>query len=267
MVKCPLCFSKPGNWTDDPILTPDGIAGEDYIGCTYIKDIHITEIQEKRNRQEEILGLTQTSFSPVLPRKGIQPKHIQELRDSTERILEEAGVDLDYYFNFDEDGLEHNEDNHQIDWTELNLNQDRLYIRARHIEELRHYIDVQEPVESDDDEFSNIIGVQIVDFIEEHYEAFIYYTEIPANKRYYHTFTFSSGYDLMIYNLYGGSLKLPVYAGTSPISNKDGEPPIIGWKSLLAWEQTAVPLDEDEKELWRNLGYKPYVIYGFDEMP
>jgi len=265
MVKCPLCFSKFGNWTDDPILTPDGIAGEDYVGMTDIKNVHLTEIQEKRNRQEEILKLTPTTFTPVDTRIGIKPIHIQELRNCTERILDELGVDLDFYFNFDEDGIEHNEDNHQTNWTELTLTS--KYIRARHIEELRHYIDVQEPVESDDDSFGNIIGVQIVDYVVLHFETFGYYTEIPANKRYYHTFTFTSGYDMMIYNLYGGIMNFPVYAGTSPISNKDGEPPVIGWKPLYTWEMTSIPLDKDEKQMWRDLGFKPYVIYSFDEMP
>jgi len=142
MSKCPLCFSEIGTWTDDPILTPDGVAGINYKGFTYMKLIHITELQNERIQQEIDAGIPEgerTVFSPVVINKDFYRHHIEELRESTEKILNKTGQTKDEYFNYDEDGEEHNIGNHQTDWIDVDLTGIK-WIKARHIEDLRHYL-------------------------------------------------------------------------------------------------------------------------------
>ncbi|GAG12169.1 unnamed protein product, partial [marine sediment metagenome] len=63
--RCPRCFSRisefdtgeSSDWTDDPIKTPKGEAGDDYKGFTDIKPIHIQELQTLRAQQEIDVGI------------------------------------------------------------------------------------------------------------------------------------------------------------------------------------------------------------------
>ena len=150
--RCSLCFSKidlPSGeigWTDDPIKTPKGEAGEDYIGFTYFKSIHIEEIQQIRQQQEIDFGIPdeeKTTFTPVKvegKKVYFYKKHLKELRESTEKILEITKQTKEDYFNYDENGTEYNIGNHQFDWRDADINKKFLDIKAIHIEDLRHSI-------------------------------------------------------------------------------------------------------------------------------
>jgi len=147
MARCPRCFSnlEDEEWTDDPIKTPKGEAGEDYIGFTYFNPVHIEELQEARTQQEINVGIPEaerTTFTPVKiegERVYFYKKHIRELRESTEKILNATGQTKDSYFNYDETGKEYNIGNHQTDWHDVDLSK-KIYIKAVHIEDLRHHI-------------------------------------------------------------------------------------------------------------------------------
>ena len=94
--RCPRCFSEiditAPLWTDDPILTPEGEAGEDYIGFTYINPEHIEELQEIRAQQEIDVGIAEeerTEFTEINTTSNlvdVYKKYIRELRESTEKI-------------------------------------------------------------------------------------------------------------------------------------------------------------------------------------
>ena len=142
MARCPTCFSIIGQWTDDPILTPKGLSGINYIGFTPIKPIHITELQQDRQNKEINVGIEEsdrTVFTSINARGDIYKKHIRELRTSTEKILVKTGQTKEEYFNYDSEGNEYNIGNHQTDWTDSNLTGIKN-LKARHIEELRHYL-------------------------------------------------------------------------------------------------------------------------------
>lgn len=143
--RCPRCFTKiNGVWLDDPIKTPKGEAGEDYIGFTYIKSIHIIELQDIRKQQEINVGIPveeRTTFTPIKiegQKVYFYKRHLRELRESTEKILEATGQTKEDYFNYDEEGTEYNIENHQLDWHDLDLTKKFLDIKAVHIEDLRH---------------------------------------------------------------------------------------------------------------------------------
>lgn len=128
-------------WHDDPIKTPRGHSGENYIGFQDILLEHWTELQEARTAQEIEAGINEierTVFTPLVANNDFTKSHIQELRDSTEKILTAVGKTKEQYFNYDEDGHEYNIGDHQLDWTDPILLDKRIYIKASHLEELRH---------------------------------------------------------------------------------------------------------------------------------
>ena len=149
MALCPICHSEIGNWIDDPILTPEGLAGEDYKGITEINWNHIKEIQNVRKSQEIEANISnKTTFSEISPTIPIHKNHILELRQSTEKLLENIESNLTHYFNYRTE--EHEEvylGTHKYgvkvtdktNWTDLNL-VDVKKIKAIHIEELRHLL-------------------------------------------------------------------------------------------------------------------------------
>lgn len=154
--RCPRCFTivsgfatgESADWTDDPILTPKGEAGDDYIGFTNLKPIHIQEIQEVRTQQEIDAGIAEidrTTFTEIDTSDGnivdFLKSHILELRESTEKILNTIGQTKEAYFNYDDDGTEYNIGDHQLDWIDPEL-EDIAYpdIKAYHIEDLRHFL-------------------------------------------------------------------------------------------------------------------------------
>ncbi len=150
--RCPRCFSKiditAPLWTDDPIKTPKGEAGEDYIGFIYFDAIHIEELQEARQQQEidaDIAEEDKTTFTPVRvsgQKVYFYKKHLRELRESTEKILDATGQTKEEYFNYDDEGTEYNIGDHQLDWKDVDIDQKFLSIKAVHIEDLRHYLDI-----------------------------------------------------------------------------------------------------------------------------
>jgi len=162
--RCPRCFTEldiTGGYTDDPIKTPHGEAGDDYKGFTNIKPIHIQELQTLRAQQEIDAGITEedrTEFTEIDTEHNlvdVYRTHILELRESTEKILTALGQTKDTYFNYDEDGTEYNIGNHQTDWKDSDLgekDEDGNYIKrfvdikAYHIEDLRHYILAEIPM-------------------------------------------------------------------------------------------------------------------------
>jgi len=174
---CPTCFSElvsdeererrieedpeyeiyGYSWSDDPILTPRGLSGEEYKGVTEIKIKHIIELQEARKQQEDDLGISgadKTEFTEFDGKVAVNYKHIRELRDSTEKILKEiAGIEeltaeerkelLYEYFNFDAEGNKIiPADSKYVDkdeWTDSALTK-KIKIKGIHIEDLRHPI-------------------------------------------------------------------------------------------------------------------------------
>lgn len=156
MPLCPSCHSEIGTWLNDPIKTPLGLNGEDYIGITFLNGNHIIELQNMRRLQEEEAGIPEnerTEFTEVnINGENWHVKHINELRLSTEKILIANAVyvsgsggraDLLFrYFNYDAD------DNYiggsKEEWTDVdednlpNLpSNQKIKIKAIHIEELR----------------------------------------------------------------------------------------------------------------------------------
>jgi len=168
--RCPRCFSEINitapDWTNDPIKTPKGEAGDEYKGFTHINPIHIQELQEIRAQQEEDLGFfseddtgyveggdnSKTQFTEIDTETNlvdIYKKHILELRESTEKILTALGQTKDTYFNYDENGTEYNIGDHQTDWKDTNLEAKKLVdIKAYHIEDLRHFLAITTLIEN-----------------------------------------------------------------------------------------------------------------------
>lgn len=173
---CPSCFSEfinqegqgIGRWTDDPILTPNGLSGEDYKGFTPVRAVHVQELQTRYNILENAADLSQTSFSSINEKQKIKALHIEQLRISIENILNVVGFALSDYFKYDRygnlTGLT------KTEWTDVNrinkedLPQDHPYgnilgdtvplltdpikIKAIHIEELRIGMQVCFPLSS-----------------------------------------------------------------------------------------------------------------------
>jgi len=156
---CPKCFSEIGEWTNDPILTPLGLSGEDYIGFTFPISTHITELQGYYQDLEESV-LPSSSLTNFLEVSGQLARHvhIEQLRLSIEKILEGLDLTLSDYFKYDKYGNETGLA--QSEWTDINrvsegalpaghefgdyipstnvpLIPQPINIRAIHIEELR----------------------------------------------------------------------------------------------------------------------------------
>ena len=129
-------------WTEDPLLTPLGLAGNNYKGRNPIRRIHIIELRRYYNEIESQLGLTPTSWVEEL-RVGtpVRKQHIVELRQVVERILDELGLTIADYFKYDRLGNEIGYT--QTDWTDIDRSEGipnipkTTPIRAIHIEELR----------------------------------------------------------------------------------------------------------------------------------
>ena len=137
-------------WSDDPFLTPLGLAGDDYKGMTFIRHIHIQELREYYNSLEQSLGLTETSWTDDLTvedTKFITKKvHIDELRKAIEILLVDRSLTIANYFALDRYG--NTITTTQTDWTDVDRDNEESYpllptktlIRAIHIEELRRGI-------------------------------------------------------------------------------------------------------------------------------
>jgi|GEM_PF-3206480 len=189
--RCPVCFSPivtdPTKieelreeginvWKDDPLLTSQGLAGDEYKGKTPCRWLHIKQLQDARKQQELDSGIPEeerTEFLEIGKGEPIRKVHIEQLRISTEKILIASGfikekeneeepneADLDEYFNYDVEGAETRTE-HQTEWVDIDRdNTDKLPllqsvkvpIKAIHIEDLRHpilipWIETWTPVE------------------------------------------------------------------------------------------------------------------------
>ncbi len=167
MAKCPYCFRtiNPNTWLKDPIFLPNGakyqwqddttlieipdIEDRIFKGFCQICEPEMQEIQDFLKQFEiDNIIIPLTTWSPLsLDGKfQITGKHIKEMRDSVEKILTNAGLTKTDYFNYDEEG------NHiihplgdKIEWTDpitevVDLK--KFQVKAIHIEDLRHYIEV-----------------------------------------------------------------------------------------------------------------------------
>lgn len=168
-------------WSDDPILTVLGINGEDYQGEDRLRKLQVVELQTIRADQEEELGISPTPFSDVTTDVHVIRRHIIELRESTEKILNVVGVTLEDYFKLDPDGNEVPQNpelalrgvaDPQVEWTDVERGEDYIHVdasidgtftlpdsstqesptvptgthvRAIHIEDLRHPIQLGVP--------------------------------------------------------------------------------------------------------------------------
>jgi hypothetical protein len=162
--KCPICYRTLGTWTHDPILLPHGaqydwlddthlifVADEDdrwYKGFQVICEDEVIELQDSlKDLEEEWLDPSDyTEFSPVNSSGKFQitGKHIKEMRDSVEKLLNELGLSFTDYFNYDEEGnhIIH-PDGDKIGWTDPITDAtdlQKFQIKYIHIEDLRHFI-------------------------------------------------------------------------------------------------------------------------------
>ena len=161
-------------WTDDPLFTGNGFNGSAYADQRNpARKVHIKEIQEVRSDQEAASGVSPlTDFSDIDEEHHIIRRHIIELRESTEKILNVQGLTLEEYFKFDETGTAHDqnpniEPDPQVEWVDVTRGgpyrkkdgtiattfvlpdstaqdsptlPERIHIRAIHVEDLRHPI-------------------------------------------------------------------------------------------------------------------------------
>ena len=165
MPKCPFCYREAGTHTHDPILLPDGapykwsnattlisepdIAQREYKGTNQVREDDIMELQIELTQLEVDNGVTPlTVFSPINTSGKFQITgyHIKEMRDSVEKILVALSLTKADYFNYDEDGNHITHPNgDKIEWTDpitLATDLQKFQIKAIHIEDLRHYINM-----------------------------------------------------------------------------------------------------------------------------
>jgi len=200
---CPTCHSKIGTnstadtgrlqgnegvdalnnpvprWSDDPVFTPLGLNSSPYDKkSTRLRVKHIKELQDARIAQETDAGVTPTDFSDLTLDKHISRRHVVELRESTEKLLNAAGITLQDYFKLDDDDTEQTQnpnvaraggDDPQTEWVDVARGEEyvakdgslksqftlpddttvqsptlpkRTHLRAIHIEDLRHPVPV-----------------------------------------------------------------------------------------------------------------------------
>lgn len=159
---CPKCFSKIGEWIDDPVLTPEGLSGEEYKGITIPNASHIEELQNYYGALEINISSEYITEWAIIENQNFRHFHIEQLRISIENILAELNLTLIDYFKYDKYGNETGST--QTEWTDVNrINKEDLLeegdegyidygyiagatvpllikpinIRAIHIEELR----------------------------------------------------------------------------------------------------------------------------------
>jgi len=167
--KCPRCYRNLGIWQKDPILLPKGLKykweddttlieetdpekaeykgiyqiGEEIIELQdYLKDIELENFPEEE--RTEFSPINKTGFFQI---KGI---HIKEMRESVEKLLIVSEQNLQDFLNYDEGGnhIDH-PDGDKTEWTDNVVNEedwDKFQVKAIHIEELRHYIAINDVI-------------------------------------------------------------------------------------------------------------------------
>ena len=162
-------------WSDDPLVTKNGLNGKDYTGFDRGRKKYITELQLARAAEEIEAGIAEdklTSFSDISKiNYRLRKTLIIELRQSVEKILDAIGSTLQDYFLTDADGniqsAGPNDTEGKTDWTDVlrgavyldkNAKEQKTFIlpsgitklspttppntraRAIHFEDLRHPI-------------------------------------------------------------------------------------------------------------------------------
>ena len=134
-------------WTVDPLKTPLGLAGQDYIGKDPMRRVYLKELQDYYNLIEEEMGLIKTDFLDTTKlNTPIRRVYIEQLRVCIEKILNGKGMTLQDYFCNDRlgnvlPGKTQNE------WTDVDRSADGLPripknapLKGVYIEELRRGI-------------------------------------------------------------------------------------------------------------------------------
>lgn len=107
--QCPICFNLIGvsGYTNDPLKTPNHFLPA-YRGNDIIRAKHIKELQEYVNQFETengisgVVGSGTTAWTSL--EGGIRYRHINELRQAIENILQNLGVSLEDFLSQDKDG-------------------------------------------------------------------------------------------------------------------------------------------------------------------
>jgi hypothetical protein len=213
--KCPYCYRPLGTHIHDPILLPNGakykwisdtelteefdVTKRFYKGLQSICEDHLIELQNNRRTLEAAylpIG-DRTTFSPInnTGKFQITGKHIKELRESTEKLLDAVGANKTDYFNYDEDGnhiIHPNGD--KINWTDniVDTEWNKFQIKNIHIEDLRHNIPSTLLI---------LLPEEITYTIYhsgEYTEVIIAFEPIPASLELNLTYWFESGYSLPV---------------------------------------------------------------------
>jgi len=132
---CPICFNKPGTYTDDPLKTPYHPI-ESLRGAVAVRPRHIEEIRESINGIETGYGLPLTTWSTI---DVISYRHINEMRYAIQRILPYAGITLREFLSRDENGNVELLDSTGV-WLDGNPLDKHNVVRGMHIEELRRSV-------------------------------------------------------------------------------------------------------------------------------
>ena len=155
--QCPICKSHltsptgpvdPADprWTDDPVKTARGLAGEEYVGITPIRHYHIKQLQDYYQYSLTEAGLPEVEMFPVDDLTSPTKCHVEQLRLVIEDLLEASGLTIADYFKSNKYGETYTTS--QVDWTDVDREQtghegEPLFpptvvaVRAIHIEELR----------------------------------------------------------------------------------------------------------------------------------
>jgi hypothetical protein len=126
---------------DDPIKTPLGLAGSEYMGRTPISIGVITQLQLCWNYLATHCGVP--TPTPITTANSSR-QQITQLRCIAEACLTKLGLNLSYYFSHDRYGLSYSTT--QSDWTDVDRTlgfpalPQRVPMKAIHIEELRRLI-------------------------------------------------------------------------------------------------------------------------------
>jgi hypothetical protein len=262
--KCPFCYRPLLTWKHDPILLPDGApydwisdtelvyeADKDnrwYKGIYQVREDEIIEIQEALETLETENDITPlTVFSPINVSGKFQftGKHLKEMRDSIEGLLTAFGLTKTEYFNYDEDGnhiIHPNGD--KTDWTDpitTATDLEKFQIKAIHIEDLRHFIQVlwRETWEScTTPTVNNILHIDNLPNSEIYYKDYRIYADLGL----WMTSSTSSGSGHVIYPYYEHNIVkdyygyLNTYTGYELLSESHGDLEIVtvdGHKQLL----------------------------------
>jgi hypothetical protein len=116
-----------------------------YKGIYQISREDIIALQNNRKQleQDNLPSNQWTTFSNVNDSGLFQitAQHINELRESTEKLLLSFYTNKEEYFNQDEDGnIINHPDGLKSNWTDSYLESDKFQVKYIHIEDLRHFI-------------------------------------------------------------------------------------------------------------------------------